>query len=395
MKERLWTRSYIMAVTVMFGIYMVSSILLSVMAIHAKNLSGLDIYAGMMVSTFTLGALAVRFLAGALIDRFSSKKIILAGLAILVIGSLWLLIGKDITTILFARVLQGIGFGLSATATSTMIAMICHPSRLLEGISYNAVVQSLTAVLGPSLGFWIIGAEYNQFSTLFLLATGIAVATFFIMSFEKNASNADKTRPMIQEHSKQITWSLICLPILVLFMNALSQSAITSFLALYAISMNLVGVGSFFSINAIGMITSRFIMNRLVKRYGELPMILMNTIIFGGSVLLLTQASSLLHMLVLAFPAGFAMGSIAPIINTYLVQTLPGNKKGLANALYFSSLDIGYMLGSIFWGLIATKLGYVPIFYLSAILQGLAILITLLQMRLLRKNNTGVILEAK
>ncbi len=392
MKARLWTRSYTIAVVVIFGIYMVSGILLSVMAIHAKNITGLDTYAGSMISTFTLGALAVRFLAGRLIERFSSKKVILTGLVILIMGSIWLLLSAEITQILIARVLQGVGFGLSATAASTFVAIICHPTRLLEGISYMAVGQSLTAVLGPSIGFWIIGAEYDRFHTLFLAAIIVAIITLFIMFFETNEHNGS-IHLNIQDTSDKIRWSLLCLPILILFMNSLSQSAITSFLALFAISLNFAGAGSFFSINAIGMISSRFVMNRLVKRFGEFPMILINTIIFSCCVFLLTQVTSLYQMLIIAFPAGFAMGSVAPIINTYLIQNVPGNKKGTANALYFSALDIGYGIGSVIWGFVAMTMGYVQVFYLSAVLQVAAILLTVFHMRMSARSNSGIVLE--
>ena len=118
----------------------------------------------------------------------------------------------------------------------------------------------------------------------------------------------------------------------------------------------------------------------------------------GGMVVLIsrnffiTQVSSIQLLLLLAFPAGFAMGSVAPIINTYLIQTLPGNKKGLANALYFSALDIGYGIGSVIWGVIAMKMGYVQVFYAASMLQGAAILMTVLQMKVLNKNSPAVVM---
>ena len=378
MEAKLWTKNYIMALVVMFFIYLTSAILLSLMAIHAKNLTGLDTYAGLMVSTFTLGALSVRFLAGGLIDKFNSKKVILTGVVVLIFSTAWMLFTNEINQILVARTLQGLGFGLSATATSTLVATICHPNKLLEGISYLSVSQSLTMVIGPSIGFWIIGADYDRFNSLFMVATGLAATTFIIMLFEKGGhKEAHKTQTQVGE--TKIRWSLIALPLMVLFLNALSQSAITSFLALYAISLGLAGIGSFFSINAAGMITSRFIMNKLVRRFGQFPVTLMNTIIFTASIFMLTQATGIVQMLIIAFPAGFSMGSIAPIINTYVLQTLPSNKRGLANALYFSGLDIGFGLGSVIWGLVASGMGYVQVFYFSAVLQAVAILAIIIQ----------------
>lgn len=373
MKEKLWTAPYLMALAAMFGMYLTSSILLSLMAVFARNITGSDGYAGLMTSVFTLGALAVRFLAGGLIDRFGSRKVVLSGLVLVVAGSALLIGCGSIALALVARTLQGIGFGFAATATSTVIASVCPPSRLLDGISYSAVAQSLTAVLGPSIGFWIVGESFNRFPLLFIAAVVLAVATFVLMFFEKQGHGAAKTTVQAEERERKIIWTALVVPVLVLFLNSLTQSAIVSFLALYAISLKLSGIGAFFSVNAVGMIASRFIMNRLVRRFGEFQMILANTALFAVSVFLLTHAATLAQLCLLAFPAGFAMGSVAPIVNTHLLQRMPAHRRGLANAVYFSTLDLGYGLGSVAWGLVAVRTGYLPVFFMAAGLQAFSV----------------------
>lgn len=136
MKEKLWTRSYIMTLAIMFGLFVSAGVVMSVIGIYAKNLTGLDTYAGMMFTTYGMGALAVRFLAGNLVDRFSAKSVILAGTLILGVGSLWQYLAPDITQLLFSRVFQGAGFGLATTAAITQLAMICPPSRLVDGVGF-------------------------------------------------------------------------------------------------------------------------------------------------------------------------------------------------------------------------------------------------------------------
>lgn len=84
------------------------------------------------------------------------------------------------------------------------------------------------------------------------------------------------------------------------------------------------------------------------------------------------------------------MGSISPIINTKVLQTMPHHKKGLANALYFATLDIGYGAGSVLWGIIAMNYGYLQIFYLAALLQGIAIVITLMQLQHMHKAHVKI-----
>lgn len=56
----------------------------------------------------------------------------------------------------------------------------------------------------------------------------------------------------------------------------------------------------FFSVNAIGMISSRFIMNRLVIHFGEFKMLLLNSLLFFISVYLIGQVTRMYQLLFLA-----------------------------------------------------------------------------------------------
>lgn len=48
------------------------------------------------------------------------------------------------------------------------------------------------------------------------------------------------------KEKETINWLILIVPILVLFFNSLTQSAITSFVSLYAISLGFAGAGMFF-----------------------------------------------------------------------------------------------------------------------------------------------------
>lgn len=262
-----------MTLAIMFGLFVSAGVVMSVIGIYAKNLTGLDTYAGMMFTTYGMGALAVRFLAGNLVDRFSAKSVILAGTLILGVGSLWQYLAPDITQLLFSRVFQGAGFGLATTAAITQLAMICPPSRLVDGVGFGAVAQSLSAVLSPLIGFRLIGSEYTGFPLLFLASLAIVGVTFLLVFFTKQGENSVHTEVSTDDGDGKIRWSWLSLPVLILFLSSLSQSSIMSFLPLFAIEKNFGGVGSFFSINAIGMIASRFVMGVLVNRYKKFPLI--------------------------------------------------------------------------------------------------------------------------
>lgn len=382
MKEKLWTSKYILALLILFGISMSSNIVLSALTIFAKNLTGLDVYAGMMTSAFTLAALSVRFIAGALIDKLNCKKVILTGVLLMIIAAIFFINCNQIYIALVFRAIQGFGFGIASTGASTYITKLCPPSRLLEGIGYSSIANSLTSVIGPSLSFAIIGPEYNRFKLLFISGACISIGVFLLMIICKDVDVNKKVKT--NDDDVKINMKLIALPFLILFANSLTQSATTSFVGLYAISLGFAGAGSYFSVNALGMITSRFVINRLVARFGQFRIILINSLIFFISMFLLSRVTSFPQMLLLALPAGFSMGSVAPIINAFMINATPSSKSGTANAMYYSSLDIGYTIGSIVWGLIAGLVGYSGVFVMAAFIQIIAIGMCVLQIKIFK-----------
>lgn len=302
----------------------------------------------------------------------------------MIIASFLFIECDDIIMALIYRTIQGIGFGIASTGASTYVTKICHPSRLLEGVSYAAIANSLTGVIGPSLAYTLIGKHYDQFQLLFIVASLIAVGTFMLMVLGKDAHQHTVKNVSVKEKNEKIKWSILCLPGLILFLNSLTQSAITSFVSLYAISLGFVGAGSFFSVNAIGMIASRFVMNPLVKKFGQFRMILINSFIFFISIFLLSKVTAMWQMLVIALPAGFSIGAISPIINTFMIQNMPANKNGIANALYYSAMDIGYAIGSILWGIIATMTGYANVFFIGALIQIICVVFSEIQRKVFK-----------
>jgi Arabinose efflux permease len=380
MQQKLWTKQYISALFVLFGICMGVTTVLAILPIFAKNLSGLDVHAGLMISLFALTALSMRFVSGRIVENFGCKKVILGGLFLTLLSAILYINCERIFLALLYRAMQGIGFGISQTAISTYISKICPPSSLMEGINYAAIVASFANVLVPPLSFILIGKDLDQFKAVFSVAVVIALITIIIMIFSKDVKLTVKSEPK-GERGTAKEWLLLALPAVVLFLNCLSQSAITSFISLYAISLGFTNAGAFFSINAIGMICSRFIISKLAKKYGIFHLVVVNSALFGISLFFIANVTSSWQLLALALPAGFSMGAVAPIVNVFMLRKIPKNRDGIANALYYSAMDVGYGVGSFIWGLLATVVGYANLFFIAAVIQILCITLGIIQIK--------------
>lgn len=385
MQQKLWTKQYISALFVLFGICMGVTTVLAILPIFAKDLSGLDVHAGLMTSLFALTALSMRFISGKIVENFGCKKVILGGLLLTILSAILYINCEQILPALLYRAIQGIGFGISQTAISTYISKICPPSHLMEGINYAAIVASLANVIGPPISFILIGSDFKQFKVVFSVAVVIAVLTFIIMMFSKDVKLTVKN---VEKGDKGTTkeWLLLVLPAVVLFLTCLSQSSITSFISLYAISLGFTNAGAFFSINAIGMICSRFIISKLAKKYGVFHLVVINCAIFGISLFFIANVTTSWQLLALALPAGFSMGAVAPIVNFFMLRKIPKSRDGIANALYYSSMDVGYGVGSFIWGVLATAFGYANVFFVAALIQILCITLGIIQIKTFKTN---------
>ena len=94
-----------------------------------------------------------------------------------------------------------------------------------------------------------------------------------------------------------------------------------------------------------------------------------------AGLLLLTFATSTGTMLLSALCYGLGFGAIVPSIQTWMIQEVHPLQRGMANGMFFNSLDFGVAIGSIALGSIAKSTSYAIMYRYSAIALVILILI--------------------
>lgn len=87
--------------------------------------------------------------------------------------------------------------------------------------------------------------------------------------------------------------------------------------------------------------------------------------IIGLTLLAITQNT--MTLLVAAVFYGLAYGTVAPTLQALAVGAVQKEKQGTANAMYFSSMDLGMALGSAGLGLLASYTSFHFIYGFSVI----------------------------
>ncbi|MEM3406106.1 MAG: MFS transporter [Nitrososphaerota archaeon] len=133
-------------------------------SIHSKNNIGLN--DSIIAFLFTINGLSnalIRIPSGKIISRFGKKKIILIGMVLISLMFFIISITNDVSLLLLAMIMYGIGWGMRAVATASMVGE--STSETLRGIALNIFwnMFDIGTVIGAMFGGSLASFLYMSF----------------------------------------------------------------------------------------------------------------------------------------------------------------------------------------------------------------------------------------
>lgn len=366
MKEKLWTRSFVLLSTIFFLSALVFYLLIVTIGTYAtEEFNASTGLAGLVSGIFIVGAFIGRLITGRIIAKTGSRKMLFYGLILFILTTLFYFGTINLTVLTINRVLHGMSLGVVLNATGTLIAETLPDSRRGEGIGYYSMSSILSAAIGPFIGILFI--QNTEFSNIFVLNLIISICAFLLFFFIKFPD--EKGKETIEE-VEQFKWSnyleFKAVPIaFVALLIGFSYSGVMSFLSLYAEEINLVKASSFFFlVYAIAILLSRPFTGRLMDLRGENIIVYPSLVIFALGMVLFSMATNGFALLLAAALIGFGYGNFNSIAQTIAIQVTPTHRLGLATSTYFVFFDFGLGVGPYFLGLLVPYTGYRMVFML-------------------------------
>lgn len=385
--DKIWTRDFVLICLANFFVFLGFQMTLPTLPLFVKELGGSDQIIGVIVGVFTFSALVFRPYAGKSLETKGRKFVFVLGLVVFVVSVGSYAFITSIVLLILMRVAQGIGWGFSNTATGTIATDLIPPKRRGEGMGYFGLSGNLALAFGPALGLTLVDAV--PFSALFLISGGlgfVALMLSYKIRYKQVEESPDKTVTV----KFDIFEKTAVKPSFLLFFITVTFGGIASFLPLYAAQKGISGIETYFLVYAIFLMISRTFAGQIYDKKGHIYVFLPGTVLIVSAMLLLSWLPSTFVMLFAAGLYGLGFGSVQPALQAWAVDEAPENRKGMANATFFSFFDMGVGIGAMGFGSLAAAFGYHAIYLTAAGSVSLSIVLYVyLLFRAVRRKSVG------
>lgn len=376
--EKIWSRDFMFIFLANFFIFLGFQMTLPTIPLFVEHLGGNDQLIGFVVGIFTFSALLVRPYAGRMLEKKGRGFIYLTGLAIFVlsVGSFGFALG--IAFLFLMRIVQGVGWGFSTTASGTIATDLIPARRRGEGMGYFGLSGNVALAFGPTLGLAL--AEVITFKQLFLFSALLGLTAFFLAS-RITYKQVEKNEKEIERRKWDVYEKTALQPSFLLLFITVTFGGIASFLPLYTAQKGISGIQWYFFIFAMTLMLSRSFAGKLYDKKGHGAIFIPGAVLIMTAMILLAWLPSSLVMFIAAGLYGFGFGSVQPALQAWAVQDAPMNRKGMANATFFSFFDLGVGIGAMAFGQIGHLFGYGSIYIASALSVSVSILLYIYMVR--------------
>ncbi|MDF2789149.1 MAG: transporter, partial [Neobacillus sp.] len=337
----LWTKDFILTSLSNLFLFFSFHLLTPILPIYIVEMGGDKFAAGMVVGIFTISALVIRPFAGGALDMFDRKKVLYLGLFIFILTVIsyeWMYI---VSFILFARMIQGIGWGVATTTYATMVSDYIPSSRRAEGMGYFGLSINVGMALGPLIGIWLM-VEYGFTMVFIIAAVSILLSillSHYILYPQKPIKKSGSEKVSIIEKNA-------LLPAILVMMMTLAHGGILSSLTLFGKETGISDVGWFFLASALSMMVSRPTAGKIADKIGQNYVLVPGALALGLGLLILSYSSNVFVLMIAAIFYGTGYGGIQPTLQAWVITRVSPDRRGAATATYFSAFDLGIGTGA-------------------------------------------------
>ncbi|ANU09729.1 multidrug-efflux transporter [Planococcus antarcticus DSM 14505] len=318
--------------------------------------------AGLMIAIFAAAQFVFSPIAGKWADQHGRRKMIIYGLLGLTISMFVFYASDSIWILYLSRVIGGVGAAMLIPAIFAYIADITTFDQRAKGTSLVSAAMSLGIVVGPGIGGFL--ADYGL-KLPFLVSTLVslgAVLFSIIWLKEHDATDADPAlaAKLTDEESMftkigRSTKMPYFIPLIITLVMSFGLLAYESVVGLYLDNQfDSTAKDIAFMITATGVVSvivQLFVVDRIVRRYGEVAILISFLGVAAFGFLMSLFAGSYAMFFAVSLVIFLATSILRPVLNT-LISKMADGEVGFAMGMNNAYMSIGNVIGPLLAGVL-------------------------------------------
>ena len=332
------------------------------------ELSNSAFYLGLNGFFHMIPALVVTHYGGIVADRFSRKRVLVIGQALLVavavaLGLMVFLKISSVWPLMMVSLLSGAFNTFMHPARAALVGELVHKRQMTGGVSLHIIAMSLPSMIAPALAGWLTGAV-SMFGTMIVQA-GFSAASFATVltikvsrpvSFDLGESPLRslvdgwrycyRTKPVFTVLSTTSIYTIFIMPPYVVLLPDYARGTL---------DQGVEGLGILLSSVGAGVIVGSFLMAVTGKLRNRRLIALGGVAFSGGLLILLAVMQSMAPAMLVLGGLGACFSVVMILTQSVILEYVPDEMRGRAISAYmftgglmpFGSLALGAIAGGL------------------------------------------------
>jgi predicted MFS family arabinose efflux permease len=382
-KEPLWTSSFIKLMVGNLFVFMSFQMLIPTLPPYIKSIGASGTEIGLVTALFSIGAVLSRPFIGFMLEYKTRKPLVLMGALMLLLITFLYPLSQVVVIFLAFRLLHGLAWGWSTTVNGTAAVDVVPNSRLGEGMGYFGLSITIGMIIAPSLGIFLY--QVTTFNNLVYIS-GVLGAIALLLLASVHYQTPDQVLKTKKEDLKfTYMGSLIekagWFPATLTLLISLGYGTIVTFIVIFGEERGIDQIFLFYLGNAILASLSRPIAGKWFDQKGPIGLVIVTISITFIGMWVLSFAHSNLMIALAGVLFGIGFGSLIPTLQSWTLTKTPTSRRGVANGMFFSSIDLGLGLSGLVFGVLAQFVEIGTLFQISSLFMVIALILTILEAR--------------
>jgi predicted MFS family arabinose efflux permease len=364
-------------------VFMSFQMLIPTLPPYIKSLGASGLEIGLVTTLFSIGAVLCRPFIGFMLEYKDRKPLVIIGVVSLLLITVIYPLSSIVVIFLLFRFVHGLAWGWSTTVNGTAAVDVVPKSRLGEGMGYYGLSITIGMIIAPSLGIYLF--QVTTFTNLIITSSvlgAIAIILLALVHYQtpgivKKTNKEDLKFSYMGSLVEKSSW----FPAFITIMVTFGYGSIVTFIVIFGEERGIQHIFLFYLFNAIMASLSRPIAGKWFDERGPKGLVLFCIMItfVGMWVLSFAHSDALIIISGILFGVGF--GSLIPTLQSWTLSMTPDNRRGVANGMFFSSIDLGIGLSGLVFGVLAQYVEIGILFQISSLFLLLAFAVAILEGR--------------